>query len=402
MNGRDRRLFLGGQTLSLIGDNALWLAVGIWTKELTGSNGAAALTFFFYAAPAILAPLYGWVGDLLPKRPTLITANLSAGVAVLLLTAVDGRQDVWIIYAVMFVHGTLGGLIGGSQSALIAQMCGGGELARVNSYLRTVREGLRVVGPLLGAGLFAVVGGVPIAIIDATTFVAASGSLVLLNVGHDPLRPSSGGFLAGASDGFRHLAAVTPQRRVVLASVVAMLAIGLLEAILFAVVEHGLGRPPAFQGVLVAVQGGGSIAIGPLLPRLIRRYGEPHLTGVSFVLFAVGIVGMATSSLLVVLISCFMIGVGVPMLIVSGMTLIQRSTPMALQSRVYTAWDMLLTVPQTLAIAVGASLISSMGRGRLAILAGVALAGCSLVLLRPRIATSVSSDSPDLVVARDD
>ena len=35
---RDARLFLSGQALSTIGDNALWLAMAIWVKILTGSN----------------------------------------------------------------------------------------------------------------------------------------------------------------------------------------------------------------------------------------------------------------------------------------------------------------------------------------------------------------------------
>ena len=33
---RDARLFLAGQSLSLLGDTALWLALGLWVKDLTG------------------------------------------------------------------------------------------------------------------------------------------------------------------------------------------------------------------------------------------------------------------------------------------------------------------------------------------------------------------------------
>ena len=40
---RDARLFLAGQSLSLLGDTALWLALGLWVKELTGSSSAAGL-----------------------------------------------------------------------------------------------------------------------------------------------------------------------------------------------------------------------------------------------------------------------------------------------------------------------------------------------------------------------
>ncbi len=37
---RDARFYLAGQALSTVGDNALWLAMGIWVKILTGSSSA--------------------------------------------------------------------------------------------------------------------------------------------------------------------------------------------------------------------------------------------------------------------------------------------------------------------------------------------------------------------------
>ena len=48
---RDMRLYVAGQTLSLFGDSALWLALGVWAKVLTGSSAAAGMVMFFIAAP---------------------------------------------------------------------------------------------------------------------------------------------------------------------------------------------------------------------------------------------------------------------------------------------------------------------------------------------------------------
>lgn len=66
------RWYLGGQTFSLFGDVAHWLAMGIWVKELTGSSGQAGLTFFFFGIATVLAPLAGLVVDRLRRRPVLI------------------------------------------------------------------------------------------------------------------------------------------------------------------------------------------------------------------------------------------------------------------------------------------------------------------------------------------
>ncbi len=42
---RNARLYLSGQVMSLFGDSALWLAMAIWIKILTGSSSAAGLSF---------------------------------------------------------------------------------------------------------------------------------------------------------------------------------------------------------------------------------------------------------------------------------------------------------------------------------------------------------------------
>lgn len=54
---RDGRLYLAGQSLSLVGDSALWLAMGIWVKLLTGSNSAAGMIAL--VSGTLLAPLTG-------------------------------------------------------------------------------------------------------------------------------------------------------------------------------------------------------------------------------------------------------------------------------------------------------------------------------------------------------
>ena len=60
---RDARTYIAGQSLSVIGDSALWLAMGIWVKILTGSNSAAGLTFFAFACGCMSAPVSGVIAD---------------------------------------------------------------------------------------------------------------------------------------------------------------------------------------------------------------------------------------------------------------------------------------------------------------------------------------------------
>ena len=52
---RDFRLYLVGQACSTFGDSAMYLALAIWAKQLTGSSSAAGAVFFAFMAPMTLS-----------------------------------------------------------------------------------------------------------------------------------------------------------------------------------------------------------------------------------------------------------------------------------------------------------------------------------------------------------
>src|SRR5262249_6613083 len=60
---RDARVLIAGQLVSMFGDSAMFLVLGIWAKALTGSNAAAGLVFFVLVAATLAAPLGGLIAD---------------------------------------------------------------------------------------------------------------------------------------------------------------------------------------------------------------------------------------------------------------------------------------------------------------------------------------------------
>jgi len=138
---RDARVFLAGQAVSSFGDSALWLATGIWVKALTGSSGAAGLTFFFFfLAPSLMAPVTGLLVDRLPRRTMLVAVNALTGGAVLLLLLVDGKDhQLWLIYAVMVVYGLSFSTLAATQSALLTAILPEDLLADANGALRSIQ-----------------------------------------------------------------------------------------------------------------------------------------------------------------------------------------------------------------------------------------------------------------------
>jgi MFS family permease len=353
---RDARLLLAGETLSMFGTWMLLFVLAIWVKELTGSNAAAGMVFFTLALPAVGAPFAGLVVDRFRRRRVLIATDVVAGLSVLALLLVNGRSDLWLLYAVTAVYGATSLVFGSGLSALLTVLLPEELLGEGNAAFQTIRQGLRLFAPLAGAGLFAAVGGGAVAAIDAATFAVSALCLAGLRVEEPPPAPPEGRFLREISAGVAHVVRTIPLRQIVFGTAVAVLVIGFAETIIFAVIDQGLGRPPSFLGVLASLQGAGSIAGGLTAARLLERVGDTKLVGAGLALFALGDGMLLIPHLAAVLVGFAVAGVGVSWAVVAFGTAIQRRSPAHLQGRVFSAADTMLTIPQTASIGIGAAL----------------------------------------------
>ena len=70
-----------GQTLSAFGDYAMFLALAVWVKALTGSNAKAGLAILPFVLPSLVGPALGVFVDRFPRRRIMIVTDLVAAVA---------------------------------------------------------------------------------------------------------------------------------------------------------------------------------------------------------------------------------------------------------------------------------------------------------------------------------
>jgi MFS family permease len=358
---RAARVYIAGQAFSLFGDSCLWLAMGIWVKSLTGSTAAAGLTFFFFTAPTLVAPLSGLVVDRVRRRPLLLATNALTAGAVLLLLLVHGSGEVWLIYVVMAVYGLSYSVLGPAQSALLTLMLPQELLPDANGTLRTAQEALRLIGPLTGAALFVAVGAHAIAAIDAATFALACLALLRVRVSEPAPDPIQYRWRRELISGIRHVFGTVQLRQVVIAGAISTMGFGFAETIVYAVAGSGLHRRPAFVGVLVALQGVGAVVGGPTAAMLVRRLGEGRLVAIGLLAAASGAALEIPTALPTVIAGFILFGMAIPWIVVALITLTQRLTPNNLQGRAYSAVDAIITTPQTMSIALGAGLIAVTG-----------------------------------------
>jgi MFS family permease len=169
----------------------MWLVSGIWVKDLTGSDGLAALCVFALWAPTLIGPALGTLADRTRRRPLLVWTNLGLASLLLTLFTVDSPGTLWILFAVLLVYGAAGVVHDAAESALVASAVDKQLLGDFNGLRTTANEGMKLLAPLAGAGLYAAYGGARVALLDALTFVLAAGLYTLLRVREPRPLPAS-------------------------------------------------------------------------------------------------------------------------------------------------------------------------------------------------------------------
>jgi MFS family permease len=393
---RDARLLVAGQSLSAFGDWAMWIVLAVWMKTLTGSSARAGLVFFALGLGNLAGPLGGLLADRVKRRPLMIVCDCVLGASVLVLLFVNDASTAWLLYLVALLYGVVGSVFYPARSALLRLMLPEELLAEANGLLSSVQQGLRIVAPLAGAGLYAAFGGGVVAILDAATFAGSALFLSRMHVREEKPEPPEHHFLREVTAGIEHVWRTLPLRQMTIGTTIALLVVGFTETLIFVVIGH-LGHKPSFFGVLATLQGIGSIAGGLTAAWVLRRIGEVRTVGLGLGLFGACGLLLAIPSLPVVLVGFFVAGLGIVWAIVAFNTALQTRTPLAIQGRVSAAVDLSLSLAQTASIATGA-VLSTFVDYRVLLVALAAVVGGSAIYLVTRREPVIQAEVSPLVV----
>ncbi|MDG4804858.1 MFS transporter [Micromonospora sp. WMMD980] len=381
----DFRLLFAAMVASMAAESILLLALAVWVKDLTGSDSMAGATVFAVIAPMAFAPLVGWAVDRYRRRPFFISANLVAAVLLGPLLTVRDRSDVWVIYLVAALYGLSSITVTAVLNGLIRNLVPADLLADANGALQTVRQGLRLVGPLAGAGIYAAVGGWLLVTLAMGGFVAAAAVVGLLRADESgPPPPPGRRWPSGVGDGLRHLARQPALRRALVGYGLGSLVMGFTESLIFAYVDLGLRRDAAFVGVLVMVQGIGGLLGGLLSAAVVRRLGELGALAAGVTFFGPAALALAYPRLWLGVVALLLAGVSLPLTMVGLHTLVQRWTPPGLLGRVTAASKALISGPQAVSIGTGALLVGVFDYRLLFVLVGAITTAAGLYLWRGR------------------
>lgn len=357
---RNAGLYLSGVIVSGFGNSAMSLAAGIWVKTLTGSNSLAALVGFCIWLPSFAGPAIGTAADRIRRRPLLVGVNLALAAVMVALLALRSAGEVWLLFVVLTLVGTGMVLSDAAETALMAVSVPEELRGDFNGLVRTAMESMKLLAPLAGAGLFTVVGGQAVALLDAVTFVLAAAAFVFIRVQEN--RPAAGprrSWTVETAQGARYLWRHPRLRGLVLAGATAMVVSGLSSTATYALLD-GLHRPPAFAGVLTPIQGLGSVLSGLSAGAVMRRLPAHTFSAVGLALFAVGALARATPWFPAVLGGSLAMGLGLPCPLIAAYTATQRETPHELLGRVAATVGTLIFAPTGLALLLGTGMVAGL------------------------------------------
>ncbi|MFE3162342.1 MFS transporter [Streptomyces sp. NPDC059224] len=393
LRDRNAGLCLAGVVVSGFGTSALWLVSGVWVKDLTGSDGLAALCTAALWAPTVLGPALGTLADRVRRKPLLVRLNLVLAALLLPLWTVGSPGSVWLLFTVLVLYGAAGVVEDAAGSALVAAAVDPALRGDFNGLRTTAREGMKLVAPLTGAALYTAYGGPAVALLDAGTFVLAAGVCALLRVREERPRPATGSRRRETAEGVRLVWGHPALRPLVRAGGATMCLASLGSSLNYAVVD-ALGHAPAWTGVMYTVQGAGSVAVGLVSGPALRRLGERRFAAYGIALTGVAVAARAVPCDAVVLACSAAGGLGLPCVLIAAHTAVQREIPAAALGRATATAGTLMFTPNVIGLAVGAALVELVDhRPLLVVLGGALLATARSLAQRSASRTAARSES---------
>lgn len=294
-----------GQTVSFIGDYFLFLAVPIMVEKLTGSALQVGLAFISSALPMLLlGPVAGVFVDRWDRKRTMIVADALRALLVLVCMVVRSPDQVWILYAVVFVMSCVSRFFYPSQNAVLPLIVEDrNDLLAANGLMQIIQTVGLLVGPAL-AGFAIGLWGFQVAfVVDSASFFVSAGSIATMTVPHTTrgrqAAPEAGGGVAAVWAEMREgVGALFGSRTLVgilMCLVVVQLGLGAINVMWVPFMQRTFGMGPEGLGAIDTAQGIGMVLGGAALGLVAARFRKKSLASAGILIVGVLVALMGLS-----------------------------------------------------------------------------------------------------------
>lgn len=288
-------LFLGGLTLSKLGDAIYTFALPWIAYELTGSALIMGTLYATEILPVLAFGAFAGVFvDRWDRRRLMMTADLlRAGlVAAIPLLHLAGALQVWHLYVAAFALSLLSLAFDVATTTVIPEVAGS-DLTRANAAHQLAMQLASMAGPALAGLLIAALGGYNALWLDALSFGATLLTLLLMPTLRQRAASTAQSVLAGIAEGFRWMMGHAVIRTLALQAMIGNFGFGMVSAVLMFYLRDTLGLSAELAGLDYAMLGvGGVLGSIAILP-LSRRFRRGQLYPVIIFFGLVGLLVMA-------------------------------------------------------------------------------------------------------------
>jgi MFS family permease len=320
---------------------AYWIYVvtlGLYAYE-RGGAAAVGLVGLLRVLPSVVAAPFGAVlGDRYRRERVVVSINIARSVTIVAAAAAAAlAAPAGVVYALASVMGLLQSVFRPTQSALLPLLARTPEELTASNLVLTTIESVGIfAGPAIGGVLIAFASTQVVFAITGVAFLAAALLLVGVKVDRAALpRAAPKSFLSEAFAGFGTVARDARLRLIISLYGMQTLVAGAVNVLIVVLALETLGLGKGGIGFLTSAIGiggliGGVAALGIVArPRLGSAFG----VGLVLVGLPVAAVGLFPYTASAAVLLAF-VGLGTTIVDVAGVTLLQRSTPDAVLTRV--------------------------------------------------------------------
>jgi MFS family permease len=313
------------------------VALGFYAYE-RGGAAAVGLVGLLRVLPSVVAAPFGSVlGDRYRRERVVVAINVARSVTIVAAAAaVFLDAPAGIVYALASVMGLLQSVFRPTQSALLPLLAQTPEELTASNLVLTTIESLGIfIGPAIGGVLIAVASTETVFAITGALFLASALVLVGVSVERTAAQVRRRSFVSEALAGFGTVARDSRLRLVISLYGLQTLVAGAVNVLIVVLALETLDIGKAGIGFLNSALGIGGLLGGVAVVGLVARPRLASAFGLGLVLSGLPVAAIAlwpdTAATVIFL---AVVGLGTTIVDVAGVTLLQRSVPDEVLTRV--------------------------------------------------------------------
>jgi DHA3 family macrolide efflux protein-like MFS transporter len=370
-----------GQSVFLVGSNAVQFILVWWVTKGTDSAIMVALTgIFTYSPQIVLGPLVGVWLDRLKRKTVLLWADVFTGIvaAVFALAFFFGEPPYWAACAVLGIRAIAGVFSMPAIQAIVPLLVPPEQLVKANSVQQFLQTGSSVLGPVIGAAVYAAWPMECMLLVEIAVVAAACIIIGMIKLPEVTAGFAKSPFFTEIKEGAKEY---VKDRKLFLTTVFTMLCMVFLMPLvtLYPLLISGVfkGNEWHVSGINAAFSAGmiaGAVIIGAFNKKVKNKLYTVMsgllLFGAASVLC--GILPRNAAGLLLLFGICFVMGVGVNIYTVPYLSYIQEKVPKNAQGRVFSLYYSVFNCTMPLGLLFAGPIADTFGVAVYFTIAGVA------------------------------